>query len=172
MDWYCGRTRKQGHRIQIETGRASVLLRLDNEIDAHSWYQALHRAVQQHRAQLSPSNSSISSPTNVVRTSTETLIKQLGQSPPALENKQQNFKLGRRGEKLQLYRLFITNCEFIHFQEYPSPSEGWPPSCEGREVTRRRWGTSPSDILPASNTLARGNVTSFSEIKIFLIFII
>ena len=106
VDWYCGRTKKQGHRIQIESGQSSLVLKLEDEIDAHAWFQSLQKGVQASKAscQSEPASpSSISSPTNVVRTSTELLIKQLGQSgeaqqPQSTETKQQNFKLGRKGE--------------------------------------------------------------------------
>ena len=115
VDWYCGRTKKQGHRIQIESGQSSLVLKLEDEIDAHAWFQSLQKGVQASKVWLlnnpellscqsePASPSSISSPTNVVRTSTELLIKQLGQSgeaqqPQSTENKQQNFKLGRKGE--------------------------------------------------------------------------
>ena len=117
VDWYCGRTRKQGHRIQIESRLTSLLLKLEDEIDAHAWFQSLQKGVQAYKAWLlnnpepnsSPSEpaaspSFISSPTNVVRTSPDLLIKQLGQSaqpqsqPQTADTKQQNFKLGRKGE--------------------------------------------------------------------------
>ena len=111
VDWYCGRTKKQGHRIQIESRQTSLVLKLDDEIDAHSWFQSLQKGVQSAQSNQAwhlnnPEPSSppgfISSPTNVVRTSTDLLIKQLGQSaqpqPQVAETKQQNFKLGRKGE--------------------------------------------------------------------------
>ena len=107
VDWYCGRNKKQGHRIQIESGQKSLVLRLDDEIDAHAWFQSLQKGVQSYKAWLlnNPEPTSpgyISSPTNVVRNSPELLIKQLcqpGDSPPApQETKQQNFKLGRKGD--------------------------------------------------------------------------
>ena len=115
VDWYCGRTKKQGHRIQIESGQTSLVLKLEDEIDAHAWFQSLQKGVQTYKAwllnnpeplpsQSEPASPSfISSPTNVVRTSSELLIKQLGQSgeaqqPQSTETKQQNFKLGRKGE--------------------------------------------------------------------------
>ena len=118
VDWYCGRTKKQGHRIQIESRQTSLVLKLDDEIDAHAWFQSLQKGVQSAQSNQAwrlnnPEPSSppsepaaspgfISSPTNVVRTSTDLLIKQLGQSsqpqPQVAETKQQNFKLGRKGE--------------------------------------------------------------------------
>ena len=115
VDWYCGRTKKQGHRIQIESGQTSLVLKLEDEIDAHAWFQSLQKGVQTYKSWLlnnpepRPSQSEpaspgfISSPTNVVRTSTELLIKQLGQAgephqPQSTETKQQNFKLGRKGD--------------------------------------------------------------------------
>ena len=104
VDWYCGRTKKQGHRIQIESGQTSLVLKVDDEIDAHAWFQSLQKGVQTTKAlscQSEPASPGyISSPTNVVRTSTELLIQQLGQAgqSDSTETKQQNFKLGRRGE--------------------------------------------------------------------------
>ena len=114
VDWYCGRTKKQGHRIQIESRQTSLVLKLDDEIDAHAWFQSLQKGVQTHKAWLlnNPEPTSplsepvspvfISSPTNVVRTSPDLLIKQLAQAaesqPQLAETKQQNFKLGRKGK--------------------------------------------------------------------------
>merc|ERR1711997_1241574 len=92
VDWYCGRTKKQGHRIQIESRQTSLVLKLDDEIDAHAWFQSLQKGVQTHKAWLlnNPEPTSplsepvspvfISSPTNVVRTSPDLLIKQLAQA--------------------------------------------------------------------------------------------
>merc|ERR1711971_436531 len=126
VDWYCGRTKKQGHRIQIESGQSSLVLKLEDEIDAHAWFQSLQKGVQTSKAWLlnnpeplpcqsePDSPSCISSPTNVVRTSSELLIKQLGQSgetqqpqqPGITETaKQQNFKLGRKGISKSFRRM-------------------------------------------------------------------
>ena len=108
VDWYCGRNKKQGHRIQIESGQKSLVLRLDDEIDAHAWFQSLQKGVQAYKAWLlnNPEPASpgfISSPTNVVRSSPELLIHQLcqsGETHQPQETKQQNFKLGRKGDFL------------------------------------------------------------------------
>ena len=43
MDWYCARTRKQDHRIQVETPTIKLLLKFDNELDSHAWYQVRYR---------------------------------------------------------------------------------------------------------------------------------
>lgn len=43
VDWYCARTRKQDHRIQVETPGIRLLLKFDNELDSHAWYQVLYR---------------------------------------------------------------------------------------------------------------------------------
>ena len=110
VDRYCGRTKKQGHRIQIESGQTSLVLKVCDEIDAHAWFQSLQKGVQTSKAwllnnpeplgcQSEPTSPGyISSPTNVVRTSTELLVQQLGQQSDSSETKQQNFKLGRKGE--------------------------------------------------------------------------
>ena len=43
VDWYCARTRKQDHRIQVETPGIKLLLKFDNELDSHAWYQVRYR---------------------------------------------------------------------------------------------------------------------------------
>ena len=160
VDWYCGRTRKQGHRIQLETSQTCLLLKLDNEIDAHSWYQSLQKTVQAHKTWIlnnprpSTTENFISGPSNVVKTSPEHLIKQLAQSPPpqSTEIKQQNFKLGRKGEKFYLeLRKAVED-----LQDYPNHSEEWPLSCEEREVMRKTEKSFLDLRISRSKTPARG----------------
>ena len=49
VDWFCSRTKKQGHRILVETPLAKVILRIEDEIDSHAWYQTISKAIEQHK---------------------------------------------------------------------------------------------------------------------------
>jgi len=90
VDWYCGRTRKSGHRLLVSPlGQESVQLKVEDETESHAWYQALQRAVkaacQARQAERKPgcstSHSGISAPTGVVKASPEQLLQLLAPSP-------------------------------------------------------------------------------------------
>jgi len=52
VDWFCSRTKKQGHRIIVDTNLAKVILKIDDEIDSHAWYQTCCKAVEETKAWL------------------------------------------------------------------------------------------------------------------------
>jgi len=49
-------TKKQGHRILVDTPLAKVILRIEDEIDSHAWYQTISKAIEQHKIWASKSN--------------------------------------------------------------------------------------------------------------------
>jgi len=49
VDWFCSRTKKQGHRILVDTSLAKVILKIDDEIDSHAWYQTINKAIENHK---------------------------------------------------------------------------------------------------------------------------
>merc|ERR1711962_1936274 len=39
VDWYCGRTRKSGHRLLVSPlGQESVQLKVEDETESHAWW--------------------------------------------------------------------------------------------------------------------------------------
>jgi len=83
VDWYCGRTRKSGHRLLVSPlGQDAVQLKVEDETESHAWYQALQRAVKASRLETPKKASGISAPTGVVKASPEELLRLLAPSPP------------------------------------------------------------------------------------------
>lgn len=81
VDWYCGRTRKSGHRILV-TGleEQPVVLKVEDETESLAWYQALQRAIKASaEAEGAPEvlDEGITRPTNVVKASPEEVVRQL-----------------------------------------------------------------------------------------------
>ena len=108
IDWYCARSKKQGHRIQVDGTNIKLLLKFDNELDSHAWFQALTRTVSDYKSWIennqtvsssiaaSPTSPPlISGPFNVVKLSTEDLHKNLAVHQEGDQKK--NKKLGRKG---------------------------------------------------------------------------
>jgi len=82
VDWYCGRTRKSGHRLLVSPlGQEAVQLKVEDETESHAWYQALQRAVKASRLETPDKASGISAPTGVVKASPEELLRLLAPSP-------------------------------------------------------------------------------------------
>merc|ERR1712212_238869 len=83
VDWYCGRTRKSGHRLLVSPlGQDAVQLKVEDETESHAWYQALQRAVKASKLETPNQASGISAPTGVVKASPEELLRLLAPSPP------------------------------------------------------------------------------------------
>ena len=112
IDWYCARSKKQGHRIQVDGSKIKLLLKFDNELDSHAWFQSLTKTVNDYKSWLenNPTASSstaasptstqlISGPFNVVKLSTEDLHKNLATVYQEGEQKKSK-KLGRKGSML------------------------------------------------------------------------
>ena len=105
MDWYCTRSKKQGHRIQLEAESISLLLKIDNELDAHTWYQCLAKTSSEYKSWRlnnpildSPTDCGISTPFNVTKTSSEDIQKYLDSvCSTESDSDKKNSKLGRKG---------------------------------------------------------------------------
>ena len=103
VDWYCARSKKQGHRIKVEAAPSLTLhLRFDREEDSLVWFETIQKSISEYSAWIqnnhpspSPTNCHISGPFNVTKTSTDELFQALT-TPPSEENKQSK-KLGRKG---------------------------------------------------------------------------
>ena len=97
VDWYCTRSKKQGHRIQLDSPANKFLLKLDTEIEAHEWFQCLSKTATNYQSWRL--NNPIVSPSSESKTSShfadssEDLVKH--SESPKLEKK--NTKLGRKG---------------------------------------------------------------------------
>ena len=111
MDWYCTRSKKQGHRIQLEAESISLLLKIDNELDAHTWYQCLTKTATEYRGWRlnnplidSPTDCAISPPFNVTKTSTEDLQRYLDSvsNRDSEEREGKSTKLGRKGKSVYI----------------------------------------------------------------------
>ena len=115
MDWYCARSKKQGHRLRVETPSLTLHLRFDKEEDSLVWFETIQSTISEYSAWIqnnhpspSPTSCNISGPFNVTKTSTDELFQVLT-TPPSEENKQSK-KLGRKGTMsicLCLYSFFV-----------------------------------------------------------------
>ena len=126
MDWYCTRSKKQGHRIQVETPSLKLLLKFDKEEDSFVWYETLVTTVSEykswienHHPEQSPTHGAISGPFNVTKSSSDELF-QLLTSTSKEENIIQNKKLGRKGKcsppcSAQSHCHCLSICPCFHF---------------------------------------------------------
>jgi len=114
VDWYCTKSSKQGHRIQLETPSIKLLLKFDNEIDSHTWYQTLVKSITEYKQWLEnnrfghetvdlKTHLGISPPFNVIKNSLENLF-----ITDNNEEKKKNQKLGRKGLS-KSFRKMATN---------------------------------------------------------------
>jgi len=88
VDWYCGRTRKSGHRLLVSpVGQDAVQLKVEDETESLAWYQALQRVVKARRIPVEKAKrletlpKGISPPTGVAKASPEELLRLLAPSP-------------------------------------------------------------------------------------------
>ena len=100
VDWYCVRSKKHGHRVKVEAGSLTLILRFDREEDSLLWFETIQTTISEYTTWIqnnhpSPTTSPVSGPFNVAKTSTEELF-QILTTPPKEDNRQNN-KLGRKG---------------------------------------------------------------------------
>ena len=96
VDWFCSRTKKQGHRILVDSPLAKVILRIEDEIDSHAWYQTVSKAIEQHKLWLE-NNRETAVP---IRLSSKTEQTQVSSST---KERSQNFRRKRTKTETNLF---------------------------------------------------------------------